>query len=415
MDRQRKYLMAASAFVLSFPAVVMAADSFDSLGAALSGGTPNVEARARWEHAEQENPTLDIANAYTLRARVGYTTKKWNELNLLTEFSGTFAYGPQAYNSGTNGKSRYATIGDPKGTQLNQFALDYTGLAGNDFKIGRQRLILDNQRFVGNSDWRQSEVTFDAFSAVNTQLPKTKLTYAYLARVNDKNFTNYQLSGHLFNAGYAAAPQINLVGYAYLLDFANNAAATKCGAVGATQRCDSQTYGLRATGTFAFDAVKLIYTAEYAHQNHYGEAPGSVNAGYYLTEFGAISHGVTAKLGYEDMQGDGKYSFQTPLATLHLYDGWADMFLNTPAKGLRDAYLRVDGDAPWGIKLVGVYHDFRIDEGHDKLGTEMDLQAVKSINKNLGVMVKYAEFRSSTNASPLFDTRKAWVQAQYKF
>lgn len=33
--------------------------------------------------------------------------------------------------------------------------------------IGRQRMNLDDQRFVGSSNWRQNEVTFDAMGVAN--------------------------------------------------------------------------------------------------------------------------------------------------------------------------------------------------------------------------------------------------------
>jgi hypothetical protein len=420
----KRYGMAAScAMLLAAPMMSSAADSIDTLRYAFSGGTPNVDVRARWEHAEQDN-ALTLANAYTVRARLGYTTGKWNDLDLLTEFEGTFPLGAEAYNSGPggNGKTSRVVVADPKGTELNQFMLRYAGIPGTVLKLGRQKLILDNQRFVGNVGWRQNEATFDAFTAVNTLLPKTTLSYSYLSRVNTISYTGYQLNGHLLNLAYALAPQLNLIGYGYLLDFDNTSpGATSCSfaAANAQQkvitRCDSQTYGLRASGAFPFAAFKLLYTAEYAHQNHYKNAPGAVGASYYLAEFGAASHGVTAKLGYEDMGGDGSYSFQTPLATLHAFDGWADLFLNTPVKGIRDAYARVEGDAPLGLKLLGFYHDFRSDQGHDKLGTELDLQAIKPINDNFNVMLKYAHFNSAANAAPFVDTRKAWLQAEYKF
>lgn len=421
MKGRGRSLIVAALLSSCGPALAFAADSVGSLGDALQGGKVSVDLRARWEHVGQDN-ALDAANAYTLRGRLGYTTGQWNKLDLLSEFSGTFLLGADTYNSGLNGKTTRSLVADPKGTQLNQLSLHYTGLEGNDFRIGRQRLLLDNQRFVGNSDWRQSETTFNALTALNTQLPDTKLTYVYLNRVNDKNFTSFRLNGHLLNAAYSVSPQLNLVAYAYLLDFGHSpATATICSFATvnsqqkAIQRCDSQTYGLRASGTVPFDALKLLYTAEYAHQNHLADAPSAVGAGYYLAEIGAATHGVTAKLGYEVLQGDGNYSFQTPLATLHAFNGWADMFLNTPAKGLRDAYVRIDGDVPFGIKAIGTYHDFRADDDSQKLGSEVDLQIAKSFGKSLSLLAKYADFNSSTNAAPFVDTRKFWLQAQYKF
>ncbi|PTU31027.1 hypothetical protein [Stenotrophobium rhamnosiphilum] len=399
MKKSLGYAFCTAATMLTSGAAM--ADSIDVLRYALSGGTPNLDVRGRWEHVSQDN-ALDAADAYTVRARVGYTTGRWNDLDVQTEFEGTFPFGPQAYNSTTNGKVTRSTIGDPKGTELNQVSLRYTGIAGNVFKLGRQRFILDNARFIGNSGWRQNEVTFDAFTAVNTKISKTTLTYAYLSRVDDKNYKGFKVNGQVFNAAYAASTQLNLVGYAYLFDFDQNLAT----------RRDTQTYGLRANGAFPFDGFKLLYTAEYAHQNHYKDSPSAVSAQYILAELGASSHGVSAKLGYEVLGGDGTYGFQTPLATLHVFQGWADQFLNTPTGGIRDAYLKLEGDAPAGIKLLGFYHDFRSDNGGAKYGTEYDVQAMKAINDNFSVTAKYAGYRADTFS---VNADKYWLQAEYKF
>src|SRR3546814_12023345 len=40
---------------------------------------------------------------------------------------------------------------------------------------------------------------------------------------------------------------------------------------------------------------------------------------------------------YEVLGSDaGVFAFQTPLATLHKFQGWADLFLTTPSAGVRD-------------------------------------------------------------------------------
>lgn len=377
-----------------------AADSLDVLRYAISGGTPSLNLRSRYEHVEQSK-TPHLGNAYTVRARLGYTTGKWNDLDLLTEFEGTFPLGNELYNSTTNGHTNRATIADPKGTELNQLVLRYAGLPGTALKLGRQRITLDNDRFIGNVGWRQNEATFDAFSVVNTLIPKATLTYDYLARVNTIFYSSYQITGHLLNAAYAWSPALNLVAYGYLLDFDVNTAA----------RPDTQTYGLRASGAVPFSDFKFLYTAEYANQSQYKNAPASVGASYYLAEAGGAYKSVSAKLGYEVLGGDGTYGFQTPLATLHAFQGWADLFLVTPKTGIRDAYLRAEGDA-LGLKLLGFYHDFRADSGGMRYGGEFDVQAVKLINDAFSVMVKYADYNADAFA---VDTRKTWVQAEYKF
>ena len=42
--------------------------------------------------------------------------------------------------------------------------------------------------------------------------------------------------------------------------------------------------------------------------------------------------------GIEYLEGNGTIGFSTPLATLHKFQGFADVFLTTPASGITDAY-----------------------------------------------------------------------------
>jgi len=62
----------------------------------------------------------------------------------------------------SNNNMAFSTVADPDQSILNQFWLAYTGIADNIFKIGRQRIKLDDDRFIGNVGWRQMETTYDS-------------------------------------------------------------------------------------------------------------------------------------------------------------------------------------------------------------------------------------------------------------
>ena len=55
-------------------------------------------------------------------------------------------------------------MGDPETTELNQAYLSFRG-GETILSAGRQRLVLDNARFVGEGAWRQNQQTFDALTA----------------------------------------------------------------------------------------------------------------------------------------------------------------------------------------------------------------------------------------------------------
>src|SRR3569623_560017 len=339
------------------------AQAADTPSAALTGGKVSLDVRYRYEHVSQGN-ALKEADASTVRSRLGYTTDTYRGLGAMLEFENISLVGDENYNSGGNGKTQYSVVTDPKGTEVNQAYLSFGGLPATSVKFGRQRIVLDNQRFIGNVGWRQNEQTFDALSFVNKSLRKTTLTYAHISNVNRIAGTDADMSSDLFNANYAGWAAGALSAYTYLLDYATTPAAS------------TATYGLRFTGATALNTdAKLLYTAEFAQQSDYADNPASFDLNYLFAELGGSLRGITGKLGYEVLEGNGTQSVQTPLATLHAFNGWADQFLVTPAAGLEDKYLGV-GSTAWGDEWLAVYHDYSANHGGADYGTELNFQAL---------------------------------------
>lgn len=386
---------------LALAAAAMAlptAGSAESLRDAIAGGKTSADLRYRYEYVDQDG-IAQQAGASTLRTALGYLTKPWYDAGAFIEFENVSVVGEERYNSSVNGKTGYPVVADPASTEVNQAFLEYAGLAGTKMRVGRQRIIYDNARFVGNVGWRQNEQTYDGVAVVNTSLADTTLNYTYLANVNTITGANMESDAlHLVNASYAGLKAGTLTGYAYLFDFD---AAT-----------DSQTLGARFGGAAAVaDGVKALYTVEYATQSDYADAPSSVDADYLLMEAGAGIKAVTIKVGYELLAGDGTYAFQTPLATKHAFNGWADKFLTTPANGLEDLYFSVESTVK-GVKLAAIYHDFSADQGGSDYGSEIDLLAATKLAKDYSVGFKYAGYSADGFAT---DTDKLWLWAGTSF
>jgi hypothetical protein len=396
--RRRSLVLAA---FLSWSVGALAANPFAKLPAAVSGGVPNLDLRLRYENVGQDN-ALEAADAVTARLRLGYTTGKWNQLDAMAEYEGVIYLFDEQYNSTRNGKTDLSVVGDPKGSELNQAWIRYSGIPGTTLKFGRSRLNLDNARFVGNVGWRQNEQTFDGTFLTNRLIPKTTLNYAFLTDVNNVAFAGFRLHGHLINVAYAPAPWLTLVAYDYLLDFEQNGPV----------RADTQTPGLRASGAVSAGPGKISYAVEYARQFDYQDAPDAVKASYYLAELGYGIPLVAGKLGYEVLgSNDGVYGFQTPLATLHAFQGWADQFLNTPNTGIRDAYTQLSGTVA-KFSWLARYHRFKADEGGAHYGNELDVQSTYPINDALTVGAKFADYVADTFS---VRTRKTWAWVEYKF
>ncbi len=328
--------------------------------------------------------------------------------------------GDEDYNDGKNGKTQFPVIADPATAELNQFWLSWTGLPQTTIKAGRQVINLDNQRFIGSVGWRQNDQTFNAAAIENKSIENLALSYTYVRTVN-RVFGHEHPQGdwdgntHLAHAAYAFAPWLNVAGYGYWLDFDIAPASS------------NMTYGLRLTGDVPLnDAWTFFYEAEGAKQYDHGNNPTNYDENYYLLAPGIKGHGLTLQAGFESLGGDGTNAFQTPLATLHAFNGWADKFLTTPATGLEDAYgkvsYKISGLNEWldDTTLTAVYHDFSGDRSAD-YGSELDLSVGKSFElpdagqpfKAVDVLFKYADYEADD--APFTDTQKAWVQIGVKF
>ncbi|MDP6708285.1 MAG: alginate export family protein [Alphaproteobacteria bacterium] len=381
---------------------------------ALVGGKPWLDARYRFEHVDQAGLPRD-ANAHTLRARVGYRTGVYRGFSALAEGEGILHLGDDDFNDTLNGKTAYPVVADPESLAINQLYLQYDGFPDTRLRGGRQVFVLDNQRYIGHVGFRQNQQTFDAVTATNTSIADTRLTYGYIFQVlrifgEDSPVGSFNTDSHVFNASYSGFDVATLTAYAYLLDIEDLPARS------------TMTFGLRAAGSYDLgktlaEGVKALYAAEVARQFDHANNPADYDVGYYLVEGGLGYQGLTAKLGYEVLDGNGTQAFQTPLATLHKFQGWADRFLVTPAGGIRDFYAslgyKVKGLGPLdGLKLLGVYHDFSAENGGGDYGHEFDFVVSKKLFKHFTVAFKYANYQSDGFAT---DTEKIWLSLGAKF
>lgn len=401
---------------LSSFAAIPAAHADDDFYKALSGGKVSFSARMRYEAVDQDNALKD-ADALTLRTTLGYKTGNFHGFSAFAEVEDVSDIGSAKFNSLTNGETQYSVVADPDGTEFNQAYLQYNGF-DTEFKFGRQEITYRDapfHRYVGTVLWRQNHQSFDAFSLVNTSLPDTRFSYAYINKVqtifgDDRDAGlikdgDIDMDSHLFNLQYTGLPVGKLEAYSYLLDYQdapdNNPNSTA-------------TYGLRLNGGQKLtDTVTAVYTAEYATQDDY--ADGEMDRqDYYLLELGGKYKGWLAKISYEVQEGDGNYSFKTPLGTNHAFQGWADQFLSTPAQGLEDVYFTVAGNV-FGAKLVAVYHDFETDQGGLDAGDEIDLLLQKTFKQHYTLGVKYADYNADSEFPALVDTEKFWLYGMVKF
>lgn len=358
----------------------------------------NVQFRARFEQVDQLSDTQDLTS---LRTRLTYQTGDLSNFFGLAEVDDVRSTDEEPW------------IADYEYTEINQAFIGYKAPGDTVLKYGRQRILLDNQRFVGGVGFRQNEQTYDAFSVQTKGVTNLTAFYAYINNVNRifseaSGKSDHKNETHLLNLNYKANNWADISGYAYLIDNQN------------VSRFSTDTYGVRLTGKGDVGSLKLGYALEYAKQSDGGNNTLSYDADYQLAEASLGFSGITAKLGYEVLGSDnGNAGFITPLATLHAFQGWTDKFLFGGAgnwdKGIQDLYFSVGG-AVAGVKLLAVYHQFESDVGNIDMGDEWGVSVTYPFAKHYSVGAKYASF-SGADAGYAFsnDADKLWLTFEAKY
>ena len=151
-----------TAFLGAATSQAQAATTFSE---AITQGDLGISFRYRFEHVDQDNFDKN-AMASTLRTRLNFKTDDWKGFGLFVEFDYVAKIGWNDYNAAagnTPDKTEYPVVADPKGPDLNQAYIQWENYK-NTIRGGRQRIIYNNARFVGNVGWRQNEQTYDAAS-----------------------------------------------------------------------------------------------------------------------------------------------------------------------------------------------------------------------------------------------------------
>ena len=386
----------------------------DTLADAVFGGEAHLNLRLRAEIVDATS--LEGAQAYTERLRAGYGSKPFNGFSFYFDFEDIRTADDDLYNaSGIHGDPAKAVVADPEATELNQGYLKYQDPDQRVTLIGgRQRITLDDHRFVGDVGWRQNEQTFDAATVI-ANLPRGMTgQYSYLWDINrvfgqgfvDGNpaISDFRSDSHLFNLSKDCEGLGTVTGFAYLLDFDNSPANS------------SDTYGVRYQGSFDFTGdYSVDPVLSYASQSDNNANPASYDADYYLAQVSVVRKGTgSIGAGYEVLGGDNGSSFQTPLATGHAFNGWFDSFLTTPAAGLEDIYLFAAADLPGGTVGKIFSHWFAQNVGGNRgldLGKEIDVLLTKKVDDHVSILAKYAYFDGENGFT---DGTKFWLQTEIK-
>lgn len=375
---------------------------------ATATATPPQPWNFQWRYRHEAVDDAGFAHsaaADTLRLRVGFNHAFGEGWSGLVEAEGVVELNDN-FNSGANGQIRYPIVPDARALEINQAFVDWRGGAFGT-RLGRQAIVLDNARFIGNVAWRQNIQTYDAAQFQWTPGAKFDLQAFWLGRVHRVNGDNArdplarerELDARLLRSQWSV-PNGSLVGYGYWIEDRDVATAS------------TRSLGLRYAAAWPINAQwRFGLSTEVAHQAAYARASGG-DTSYALFESRLERGTLVLRAGFERLGAGNGRAFQTPLATLHNFNGWADKFLITPIHGLEDRYISAQGSftvagkaATWLVRR----HDFRSDHGTD-YGQELNASLGLSLRPGLSTLVKLADYRSDGFAR---DTRKAWFQIEW--
>ena len=364
-----------------------------------------LDVRVRTESVA-DDAFVRTADATTWRVRAGWLTPVKSGFSAAAVLEHTGHVFGEHFNSSANGNAQYPAIPDPDNTELDQAWVQYANPASR-VTLGRQLLNLDNQRFFGAVGWRQNEQSFDALDAEHRFDSGLALRYSYLNRAQrvfgadnpTPALARFLLDAHLLHATYPLGAG-TLTGYAYFIDNRT---------LPLTSHRD---LGIRyAAKHDSVDGIGWLATAEYASQQRYADGSRLIDADYTMLEGGLVWQGNTLKAGWERLGGNGRYAFQTPFATLHAFNGWADRFLTTPINGLQDVSL--SWSRPFGkVTATVAAHDFHSDHGSIHYGHELDASLAWKITKNWNALAKVANYEAADVGA---NVSKGWLSVEYSY
>ncbi len=434
---------------------------------AIKAGKPMTSFRLRYESVDQDafqpapnaNKKLDTAHALTLRSLIGWQTAPFKNFSFAAQVTDvhefTDDFNDRRNNLSEPGKANYPNIVDPGYTDINQLFVDWTGISHTRLRLGRQQLNLDNVRFIGDIGFRQDMQVFDGVSVLNTSIPDTEVFAAHFGKVRQINTELRDGNIDIINARYRLSPSESLIGYGYFINVANlsqnngsptapSFAAQGGNGLGASQDlvktattdAGSRTFGVRLDGARKLNNDwKALYTAEYAKQDDYKGGSDLIDAHYFKLGGGVAYGAWSLRIDHEVLSSnDGKYAFQTPLGTNHLFQGWADQFLVTPRQGIKDTFVTLSTSVE-KAKIYAEYHVFYADENYEtlgstvanrkfgnKYGSEFDASVFYPFTDKFSGKLEYARFNESevygatlTGAARKPDKEIVWATAMYTF
>jgi hypothetical protein len=335
------------------------------------------------------------ASAASVRVRSGFEAPLGPRATALLELEGVAVLG----DGPTAGGGRL--MFDEPGLEVNRAQVTYD--AGPARVIGgRQRLELDDERFVGSAGFRQNEQTFDAVRFVAHPNARVTIDAAYVWQVNRFNQSSLSGNAALLDVG-VQLPFGHATVFHHVLDLAGDRRGVR------DARASVVTSGVRLRGRHERGGLGIEWRADYAIQRDHGDNPFDYRAAYKRVVVRADTDRLSVGAGMEHLGSDGLRAFQTPLGSNHAFQGSADLFLVTPPQGVEDVWfeatrrLHIVGPLR-NVTLLARHHWFESVTTQRPSGVEWNLSAAGSL-QGYRLTLEHAAYTAETFGA---DTERTW-------
>lgn len=392
---------------------------------AIMQGTSVSQLRFRYEYVDQDSKPED-ANALTLQSLIGWQTASYFNTRLTAQLINVSHLNQDFYdnNLGKNKPSQLPTVQDPEITDINQLYLDYSGIPKTNIRLGRQIIRIDNTRFVGDIIFRQSSQVFDGVTVTNQALTNTEVLLGHYEHLRQSTGKYRNTNFDIAHIAYKYLPKASIAAYGYFIDQPDT------GQVTGVSNNSHQDIGLRFDGSVDINTDwRWLHTFEFAKQTAYQGGSETIDVSYKKTGLGLGLKKWFARFDQEVLSSNGGlYAFQTPMATLHPFQGWTDLFTTTPKQGMIDRFITVGGvwnqwtlQSEWHQMLSD--HRFQTPTGTgNDYGREWDVSVAYQYTPKLQTKFEYARFNegdilgaSATASSRKMDTTKGWLTLLFQF
>lgn len=371
----------------------------------------SLDLRARYQTITRE-ADLDDGQALTLRGFGTVEMDLGNRVSLLGEIEATGALIGR-YNDGTDVQSSRPFIPDPEGFGLNRLTFVSETIPNTRASLGRQRIALDDWRFLGSFPFRQNDQTIDGLRIERRELDFGNKTgvldiglFNQVNRPLGPDNLNGTFEGPSWYANYGLTTKIGRLG-AFHYDFLLKTDVSDA---------SSRTTGVRLLGRRHSPSFGVVWEASYARQSDKGDNPREYDTDYWLGRLRLEPGDWAFVIRGEELGSDDGHSLQTPLASLHRFSGLADQFLQTPPAGLRDVSLSVERNfgrvGPFDrVRVVVAAHRFEDAGGDIAYGDEVDLSLSARVGDAL-IAIEHARYTADQFST---NTQSTVLSVSYAF